>query len=462
MRRPTTRAATALGGIGSALVAVGGFGIGSVPARLAGGWLHAEPAGRAVAAALCAAGVALLLLGWWQLRDQSARAVLVAAAAWTGPLLLTVPLFSRDVFAYAGQGHLVDVGVDPYTHGPADAPGPLSAEVDDVWAHARSPYGPVFLRLAAWLVPEEHVLISVLLLRLLAVAGLVLVAWAVVRLTDQPSRALWLSVANPLVLLHGVGGAHNDLLMAGLLAAGVALAVGAGTQRDAALAGAATLVVVAGLVKAPGFAGLGFLPFVVASARVRAAAVAALTSAIAVVVLTAGTGLGWGWLHTLGAGNARRSLLSVSTGLGVLLSNVAGDGAVDAAKLAGVVVAAALGLWLLVRLAPEHPRRALGFTLLAGAVLGPVVQPWYLLWALPFLAAVAGPRLAAGLAAASAVLCLLILPSGRHVIRPPLYGVPAVVAMGAAYAAARRPRQPAWWRQPQEGRIEACADPRSP
>jgi hypothetical protein len=76
-------------------------------------------------------------------------------------------------------------------------------------------------------------------------------------------------------------------------------------------------------------------------------------------------------------------------------------------------------------------------------VLGAVVQPWYLLWSLPLLAAVAGTRLTLGLAAASAVLCLLVLPSGRHVIRPPLYGVPAVLVAAVGYAASRRATSPA-------------------
>jgi hypothetical protein len=306
--------------------------------------------------------------------------------------------------------------------------------VDDVWARARSPYGPVFLRVASRLVPGEHVIVSVLLLRLLSVVGVALLAWAIDRLAEDRSRALWLAVANPLVLLHGVAGAHNDLLMAGLVTAGLALAVRGGGRS---LVGATVLVVVAALVKAPAVAALAFLPFVVATARVRAALVVAAAAVVTAVALTAVSGLGWGWLHTLGAGNARRSLLSVSTGVGVLASNVAGDGAVRAAQLVGLAVAAGIGLWLLVRLAPVQPLRALGLTLLAVAVLGPVVQPWYLLWSLPVLAVAAGARLATGLAAACAVLCLLILPSGRHVIRPPLYGVPALLVVAAAYAAAR-------------------------
>ena len=427
-----------LGALSSSLVAVGSFGVGAVPAPLAGSWLHEAATGRALSYALVSAGVLGVLWAWWLLRSAPTRSVLVAAAAWSVPLLVSAPLFSRDVFAYAGQGHLVDVGLDPYAHGPADADGPLSAEVDDVWAHARSPYGPLFLRLASWLVPGEHVVLSILLLRLLAVCGLPLVAWGVMRLSDNPGRALWLTVANPLVLLHGVAGAHNDLLMAGLLVTGVAVAASSAPSPRAVVTGTA-LVTAAALVKAPAAAALVFLPFVVATARLRAAVTVVVTAAVTAAVLTTATGLGWGWLHTLGAGNARRSLLSVSTGVGVLASNVAGDGAVDAAHAVGVLLAGALALWLLVRAAPTQPLRALGLTLLGVAVLGPVVQPWYLLWSLPVLGAVAGPRLAAALAAASAVLCLLVLPSGRHVIRPPLYGVPALVVVAAGCAAARRP-----------------------
>jgi hypothetical protein len=37
------------------------------------------------------------------------------------------------------------------------------------------------------------------------------------------------------------------------------------------------------------------------------------------------------------------------------------------------------------------------------------------------------------------VLALLVLPSGRHLIRPPLYGVPMVLAAAAAVAVSRRP-----------------------
>jgi alpha-1,6-mannosyltransferase len=411
-----------------------------------------------VSYALCGAGVVLLLACWWRLRSASTQTVLLAATSWAVPLLVAAPLFSRDVYAYAGQAHLVDVGLSPYKHGPADASGPLSAEVDDVWRHSHAPYGPVFLRVASWLVPGEHVVLSVLLLRLLAVAGLALLAWSVLRLAREPARAVWLCVANPLVLLHGIAGAHNDAVMGGLLMAGVAVAAprqnepapsqpdparspstdpSAASRGLASVALGALLVTVAALVKAPAVVALAFLPFLRPGGRARSAVVVAAAAALTALVGTAVTGLGWGWLHTLGAGNARRSLLSISTGVGVAVSNVTGESAITVAHALGLGAAAAAALVLLLRAGRRDTVLCLGLALLALVVLGPVAQPWYLLWVLPLLAATVGRRAALGLGAASALLCLLILPSGRHVIRPPLYGLPAALALAAGYAASR-------------------------
>jgi hypothetical protein len=110
---------------------------------------------------------------------------------------------------------------------------------------------------------------------------------------------------------------------------------------------------------------------------------------------------------------------------------------VAVAHKAGTLVAVAIALALWIGARRTCAVRALGLSLLAHVVLGPVVQPWYLLWALVPLAAVAGERLAVGLAVSSAVLCLLILPGGRHLIRPPLYGLPTVLVIAAGYAASR-------------------------
>src|SRR5439155_910401 len=125
--------------------------------------------------------------------------------------------------------------------------------------------------IAGWAVPMSHynLLVTVLLLRLVAVSGVVLIGISLPRLASargrDPSQAFWLGVCNPLVLIHFIAGAHNDALMVGLTVAGLALLLSAvgvlyllwrapklGTVRACALALA--LVVALGPVVLPWYA----------------------------------------------------------------------------------------------------------------------------------------------------------------------------------------------------------------
>lgn len=407
----TPRRLLVAGAVGSTLVTVGGWGSGALPPGYRGFSLGTP---------LVVFGILLLSFAWWRLRSHAG----VAAVLWGAPLLLAPPLFSRDAYAYVGQAQLVVGGLDPYSVGPGALDGPLVEGVDDVWIDTPSPYGPLWLGLASLVVrvSGERLLPALLGMRLLAVLGLLLAAWALHRLGGE--RALWLGVANPLVLLHLVAGAHNEALMLGLMVAGLAVS---------SLPLAAVLVVLGALVKLPALAAL---PFLVVAAPRRVLLVA-VPSAVTAVVVSYGTGLGWGWLTTLDAGRARLSLFSPTTGLGTLLGQL--EPVLALGLVAGAVVAAVL-LW---RAPSLGPVRALGLALLAVALLLPVVQPWYVLWGLLPLAAVAGPRLAAALGAGCLVLALLVLPSGRNVIRPPLYGVPTLLAVAAAVLVLRRDATPA-------------------
>jgi alpha-1,6-mannosyltransferase len=412
------------GTLGSALVAAGGWGSGALPPGRSG---------FALGAPLALAGVLLLSFAWWRLRTGVRQSALL----WAAPLLLAPPMFSRDAYAYVGQAALVVRGLDPYAVGPGALTGPLVEGVDDVWVDAPSPYGPLWLWLASLVVRVDRLLPALLGMRLLAVLGLLLAGWALHRLGGD--RALWLGVANPLVLLHLVAGAHNEALMLGLMLAG--LAVGSVPL-------AAVLITLGALVKLPALAALPFV-VVVARGRLRAATQAAVASAATAALVAYGTGLGWGWLTTLDAGRARLSLLSVTTGMGVLLPG--GDRTLDVVLLLGLLAGAALAALALWRAAlpaaggpPATPGdrsagavHGTGAALLAVALLLPVVQPWYVLWGVLPLAAVARPRLAAALGAGCIVLALLVLPSGRHVVRPPLYGVPMLLAVAAATATYR-------------------------
>jgi alpha-1,6-mannosyltransferase len=466
----------ATGLLGTFLLAVGGVGAGAVPGIRGGGasavpgikdamaallhleWIQRHSGLRSLSAAVVLIGVVLLASAWWQLRPLlhrlDPRALLVVAGLWSLPLLLAPPLFSRDVYAYAGQGHLVANHVDPYLYGPGDfePKGPWSVGVDAMWRYSPSPYGPVWLWLSGRVVllAGDHLVPAVILLRLIAITGLLLIAWALPRLAlahgVPPQRALWLGLANPFVLIHGVGGAHNDTVMVGLLVSGLAIAGRNPATRR--LVAATVLITVAALVKLPAVAALGFLPMLLPGwgRRLRAAATVGVVSAGAALLLTQATGLGWGWLHSLESGTAGLSIFSPLAGIGVVLGNALQavglvqqpDTTTRLVLAAGLAAAGVLALVLLLRSEQVGALRALGLTLVAVVALAPIVQPWYLLWGLVLLAAVGGEKVILALGALSVALCLALLPNGRSLIRPPLYGAPLVAASALAAIEVRR------------------------
>ena len=434
----TTGRLLLVGLLGSGLITAGSWGSGALPPGQ-GGWGPGTP--------LVLVGVLLLAAAWWLLRSGAVAAALL----WSLPLLVAPPLFSRDAYAYVGQGALVADGLDPYSVGPAARPGPLADGVDEVWQDTPSPYGPLWLALtgAVARLSGDRLLPALGGVRLLAVLGLLMAGWALHRLGGE--RAVWLGAANPLVLLHLVGGAHNEALMLGLGLAGLAVAGHPRPTRSrifgtsavlryprspddlGRVAAAAVLVTLGALVKLPVLLLLPFLVMAVPggwSARWRAAGVVLAVAAVTAVPVTLATGLGWSWLGTLDAGSARLSLLSPSTGLGLLLPG--GRAALQVAWAAGLLVAAGLAVELLRRTPRLGAPLAAGLALLAAALLLPVVQPWYLLWGVLPLAAAAGPRLAASVGALCLVLCLVVEPSGRHVVRPPLHGLATLAAVAAA------------------------------
>ena len=69
---------------------------------------------------------------------------------WMVPLAVAPPLFSTDVYSYLSQAEVVSRGFDPYVYGAAQALGlsdPLVASIPTIWRDTPSPYGPGFLTL---------------------------------------------------------------------------------------------------------------------------------------------------------------------------------------------------------------------------------------------------------------------------------------------------------------------------
>ena len=400
------------------------------------------------------------LLGAWTLVGRalgrfSSRQLLVLCASWALPLLVAPPLFSADIYAYAGQGHLVVNHFNPYLYGPGvfEPTSKWSFNMDGVWRFSPAPYGPLWLWLTGQAVgiPENHLVVSIYLIRGLAVVGFALMAWSVLRLSRRigrpAERALWLTLLNPLLLLHGVAGSHNDILMIGLLMAGLTVAATHPGLRG--LLAGTTLVTLAVVIKAPAIVALPFVPLL-AGQRERRWVQLTLTAVTAGAVaegVAAATGLGWGWVDVLSRQGERPALASLAWGVrrassataGALFGTSAGD-VVDTgvevlffALLAVVLV----GLWVRALHGNLDPVTGAGLALLAVFVLSFSVQPWYLAWGLVPLACTSTRRRAALLASSSGALCLYLLPGGRSWIRPPLYGVPVLLALVVGLAVMR-------------------------
>ena len=408
----------AVGFAGSALIAVGGLGAGALPigTPMVGGD-HAR-----LGLVCVYSGLALLLLAWWwygRLVKQVPDKTGTTLALWVAPLLLAPPMFSRDVYSYLAQGLMIHAGMDVYRHGPALLGGVIADQVPAIWQHTPSPYGPVFLIVAKTIAAllSAHLMLGIVAMRLVALAGLVLLAGAVRVLAQSagvnPAAATWLAVLNPLVLIHLVGGAHNDALMVGLLAAGLAAAV-----RHRPMV-ATLLVVAAALVKVPAALGLIAVAAIWATQLpgrwpwLRAAGAVSATAAAATVVITAIAGTGYGWIGALGTPISAQNW-SLTGLLGRWTSGVLGtSAAADVWRWFGmlaVVIVAGVVWTYRARLGPVY---GLGIVLVAVVVFGPAIRPWYVVWGLAPLAAVAvHHRVRSVLAGFCAALVLVVLPDG--------------------------------------------------
>lgn len=383
--------------------------------------------------------------------------------AWMLPLLIVAPLFSHDAFSYVAQGEEMTRHINPYLYPPSLlGPGgnPFASLVDKLWANSTSPYGPIFLSLAGGIVAlvNHNELEALLGFRLLAVVGVVLLGVYMPRLARSygvdAAKSFVLIALNPLVLLHLVAGEHNDALMMGLLVAGLALA-----RERHPLVGI-VVCSLAALVKVPALVGVVYIGWDWAGvgvswrSRVRPLAKAVAVSGATMAAVTYAIGLGWGWIGALSNPASVSSWMDPATGIGGLVARIVngvglGEHAptiVAVARWLGLAAAAGVAVWLLLRSdGGVGSFRGLGLTMLAVVVLGPVVQPWYLVWGLVLLAPLVEGRARSALMLASAVLSFLGLPGGRMLLGRlagdgPLVLLDALAVLAAVGVASFAPR----------------------
>ena len=313
-----------------------------------------------------------------------------------GAFALAPVLLSHDVFSYVDYARLGVVhGLDPYVHAPNAAPAdPAFADV--TWTRSVSAYGPLFTLLTyplAWL-PVGLAVAGLKAVAALSVLGLAAVvariaAWRGV----DPLRAAAFLALNPLVLVHVVGGAHNDgLTMLPAMLAVAAILAGREAAGGAALVAAIAIKASAAFVAPFALLGAtrgprptGRFPEIWAGIRPVGRLLFGAVVAVVGVGVAAYAGFGWEWLQAFGsAGENQRRTSHLSIPITFARLTGMGTDPVRVAALALYAVAVAyLLIWTWrggdwVRAAAWA---AFGLLLATSWLL-----PWYLIWPLPLVA----------------------------------------------------------------------------
>ncbi len=422
------RTAILQGFVGSLLMVAGSVGVGWM-ATTSGSLIRTplfimartSPVGVILCTVMLCLGALLLLRSWLRIAQRiggwnpSSRPVLRRALwTWAVPLMLSLPLFSRDAYAYIGQGRLMEQGLNPYTNGISALSNYFSLGPDKLWTEAPTPYGPLWLWIeqgAVWVsagVPE----LALIPFRLAALAGVILLAVYVPRLAAlhgvNPERALWLGVLNPVLLINFIASAHNDSLMLGLVVAGLYFASVKRPVLGIVLITASIAIKPITLIALP-FAGLLWAGNRSGWGRRMLCWTATLGLSLGLLAaagLVNGLGFGWlGALQTPGAvwiWYAPVGLLAHTAGFVVGLFGGPGVPVTDVIQTAGTAVSALAIVWLAVRTPgrgfgmsaplddePEFNKtvlRRMAWAFAAVVVLAPVIQPWYMVWLLVFFA----------------------------------------------------------------------------
>lgn len=429
-RGGTSRSAVWQGFAGSVMLLLGSFGVGWMATSVSPLirtplfiLARTTPAAVIICTVLLCVGALLLLRAWLRLRqhltawDPSSRPVLLKALAlWTAPLMVALPLFSRDSYAYIGQGRLMQQGLNPYTNGISALSNYYNLGPDALWTEAPTPYGPVWLWLeqAAVGMANGSPELALIPFRLASLLGVILLAIYVPRLAERhgfnPNRALWLVVLNPVALINFIGSLHNDSLMLGLVVAGVYYA-----SARHPVAGI-VLVTLSIAIKPITLIALPFVGLLWAGSRagwLRKFGLWAATLAISMGIMAAMglvNGLGFGWLAALQTPGTVW-IWYAPVGMfshigGFLVGLVGGAGAVvtgviqTIGQLGSILIVIALALIKVgttpdggLGAEPAEDRRysqavlrRMAWAFAAVVLMAPMIQPWYMLWLLAFFA----------------------------------------------------------------------------
>jgi hypothetical protein len=329
-------------------------------------------------------------------RYLSRRAVLLSIAALNALVLVAPPLLSTDLFSYIAYGRLGGTyGINPYLYGPnVISFDPLYHLVGLQWQHTPTAYGPLFTALSyplAGLNIATNVFAykGIAALSLLAVVVLV---WHAAQLRGiDPIKAVALVGLNPVIVIYGVGGGHNDMLMLALLVAGIYVLL---RQREGA--GGAMIIAATAIKLTAGM----LLPFAIAASAGRRVATSGRARIVAGAAIAAAAfgilGLvmfGSGTLHLLGTLSTIQGEGGIHSIPGFILNAL---GLKDLDPLVGSLLRVGYAIWLVwlmwrVWIGELDWITAAGWATVGLLISAGLLMPWYIAWLIP-LAALSSDR----------------------------------------------------------------------
>jgi hypothetical protein len=438
--------------VGSVVVVTGGRVGAARASRPLTTWLGLQDTRGALAddwlpGVIMVAAVAVLVLLWLVVVefvrrvDPPSRRVWTVAAAWAMPFAVGPPLMDTTAYSYTAFGLLQRAGHSPYevtANRLGDAP--IVAAIDPGARGTLSGVGPLgtVVQHLAVSISSGSALGAVIVLRVVAVLAAVVIGWLAADLAGaRRSRALSLTVLNPLLLLYIVSADHLDGVMVALVLAAVAAA----NQRR--WTAAIVLGCLAGAVSGQGYL---VIPAVVAVHWLSRRRVAPWRlvgrDALAAAATIAVTGLavpdGFGWISTVNKQFSAHTPFSAAGAVANLLSPIVRGASYDdlaAGARITVITAMVCVIGYLLATARHRPlERTVGYALLALALLAPVLYPWYLLWGALVLAPTVNGARRIGLLGLCAAGCALLPGGFSPTVTNVVTGGALVVVAGATIA----------------------------
>ncbi|WKD60770.1 hypothetical protein CCICO_03655 [Corynebacterium ciconiae DSM 44920] len=464
-----------VGLVAAVLIIVGSYGGGAIRNR--GGVLEALGLdfmsyghGAGVSNTIVWLGIMGIVAAWillgrqvmWNPRlDDSRKAadIRTCLITWVAPLLLAAPILSRDVYSYLMQGAMLRDGFDPYTQGAAVNPGPFLLEVSHDWRNTTTPYGPLHLWIGEGItsVVGDNVTLGVLLYKVVSIIGFIAIAWSTPKIAHNlggsPALALWLGVANPVMVLHLVGGMHNESLMVGLVSVGLLCAL----RRR--FVSAVALISIAVSLKATAALALPFLVWMGSrhlaallerrtslAATLRSVAAFVITGAwmvvefaIVMVAITAASGSNWGWVSQISGNSKVINPLALPSLIADLITPVilfiTDDFSYNTAlaitrPICGVIMLIGIAAaWWFYR--QDDRRNLIGITVAYGCavVFNAVTLPWYYTSLLNVIGTFRpSMKVIKATTLLSIIIGLAFTGSGNHQLYNPVWMVPATIA----------------------------------